>query len=132
MSPGNYKYPELLNYFTEYGETYRETLIRIFQSILELGKKYDKLLKNVEVVVVGHGQTYHIIRGLNIIGQKIIDGDLVLKPGDTIDLLWSIYDECPKEEKIPGISAPIDFSLLGDPNLIKILENEINYLRIKK
>ena len=132
LSEGNYKYPDLIKYFSEYGETYRETLTRMFRSILELSRKYKKLLKNVEVVVVGHGQTYHIIRGLNIIGQRIINDGLKLKPGDSISLLWSIYDKCPQEEKIPGISSPIDFNLFGDPHLIKILEEELNYLQIKK
>ncbi|MBP6925874.1 MAG: hypothetical protein KBC22_02370 [Candidatus Pacebacteria bacterium] len=132
ISPGNYKYPELLNHFTEYGETYRETLTRMFKSILDLGKKYKKLLRDIEVVVVGHGQTYHIIRGLNIIGQKINDNTISLRPGDTIELLWSIYDECPKEEKVPGISAPVDFSLFGDPNIMVLLEKELDYLQNNK
>lgn len=125
---GVYKYPELLNHFNQYGETYRETLGRMFRSILELGKKYDKLLGDVEIVIVGHGQTYHIVRGLKIIGERIINDGLELNPGDTIELLWEIYKQCPKEEKTPGISASVNFSMLGDDRLIKLLEQEISYL----
>ena len=132
ISPGNYKYPELQKYFTEYGETYRETITRMFQSILDMSKKYGNLLRSVEVVVIGHGQTYHIIRGLNIIGQRIINDRLVLHEGEVISLLWAIYDACPKEEKIPGTSGPVDFSFLGDNDMMKILEDEIDYWQLKK
>jgi broad specificity phosphatase PhoE len=125
----NYKYPELLGCFAQYGETYRETLTRMLQTILDLSKKYKKLIAGVEVVIIGHGQTYHIIRGLNIIGQMVNDNSLEFKKGDIIPLLWKIYDQCPIEEKIPGINAPVDFSLFGDQRLMDLLANELDDLK---
>ncbi|MEI7512316.1 MAG: hypothetical protein WCK01_02545 [Candidatus Uhrbacteria bacterium] len=37
---GGYKYPELVGNFTEYGESYRETLIRIYSTVVDTSGKY--------------------------------------------------------------------------------------------
>ncbi len=44
LADDSYKYPELVEYFTKTGESYDETLSLIFNSVLEMSGKYNKLM----------------------------------------------------------------------------------------
>ena len=121
---GSYKYPELLDFFSKSGESYSEPLVRMITSVLDLSKKVHKLEKNVEVVIVAHGLTYHILRGLGVIGCQILKDGLVIEPGELAYKIWEVYfsRESELRETVYGM---LDITNLGNSELLKMLEDEI-------
>jgi len=126
---GSYKYPELLKFFNGHGESYSETLIRIYNSVLEMSKSYEKLLGRTEVVVVSHGQIYHVLRGLLEISKMLKSGTVNFRTGDSMKLLWQIYNACDSSQKVTGICMPLDFEVLNDVQLMGLLKKEVEYLQ---
>lgn len=121
---GSYKYPELLDFFSKSGESYSEPLIRMITSVLELSKKIHKLEGNVEVVIVAHGLTYHILRGLGIVGKQILKNDLTIKPGDLAYKIWEVYLSRESELRETAYGM-LDITNLGNSELLNILKDEI-------
>lgn len=128
LPDGSYKYPELVKFFTENGESYAETLTRIYKSVLEMSSHYQKLFSKTEVVVVSHGQIYHVLRGLSEIGKMVKNRSIEFSTGDSVKLLWKIYNDCDSDQKVTGICMPLDFEALNDPELMELLKKEIAYL----
>ncbi len=126
---GKYKYPELTRYFLKYGDSYRESLVRLYSTILEASKKYKKMLQNTEVVIVAHGQTYHVVRGLLQVGKMIKSNKIKFGKGDSVRLLWNVYKSCGDDQKVTGVAGLLDFSSLGDKDLMCILKEEIEFLK---
>lgn len=120
-----YKYPELLNFFSEPGETYFEAITRIFTSVVQLGLKIEKLSNsNVLIVIVGHGYTYQILKNLAILACMIENRDLKIGNFDIIQKLWEIYNDNKSGiENIPFIY--IDIKNLYNKSLISALNKEI-------
>ena len=129
LPDGSYKYPELAEYFTKTGESYAETLSRIFNSLLVMSGKYDKLLEATEVVIVAHGQIYHVLRGLSEIHRMIEDGEIEFKKGDSMKLIWKVYNACDPSQKVTGICMPLDFDALNDPEAMSLLKGEREVLQ---
>ncbi len=127
LEDDSYKYPELATYFTESGETYAESLIRIFNSVLEMSGKASKLNSSVEVVVIAHGSTYHILRGLSILAKQIKNSEVKFETGGLILKLWEIYQSRTQELSDTACS-PLDFSELENEDLLNLLREEIKYL----
>lgn len=125
---GTYLYPELCGRFSEYGETYAEVFTRILTSVIDMSHKVEKLNGPTELVVVAHGLTYHILRGLTVLSQQVLKDGLPLKKGEIPFKVWDIYMSRTSELKDTAY-GPLDISDLGNKNLIKILEEEISYLR---
>lgn len=126
---GSYKYPELVKSFEGNGESYSETLIRIYNSVLEMSKSYQKLLSRTEVVVVSHGQIYHVLRGLLEISKMVKSGTVNFQTGDSMKLLWQIYNACDGNQKVTGICMPLDFEVLKDTEMMGLLKKEVEYLQ---
>lgn len=80
------------------------------------------------MVIVSHGQIYHVLRGLLEIARMIKDEGLEFKKGDSVKLLWDVYKKCSDEQKIPGICLPLDFQLLSDKSAMALLQGEISFL----
>lgn len=127
---GTYKYPELLSYFHEYGETYANSVIRLFSLIIETSKKIEKLNLSTEIVIISHSFVYEIFRGLSILSQKIKDEGFILKTGEIPYALSEIFESRITKLKDTAYS-PLDVTNLGDKNLIKILQDEIAFLKNK-
>lgn len=129
MPDGSYKYPELVKFFKENGESYSETLVRIYNSVLEMSESYEKMLGRTEVVVVSHGQIYHVLRGLSEISKMIKNGDIDFKTGDSVKLLWQIYNSCDSAQKVTGTCMPLGFDVLNDPKMMEFLRKEVESLK---
>jgi hypothetical protein len=129
LPDGSYKYPELLPYFRESGESYGQTLVRIYNSVLEMSEKYHKLLGDTEVVIVSHGQIYHVLRGLSELGKMIRNGEVDFSPGDSPKWLWEIYKRCDEAQKVTGICMPLDLEMLKDEGLMLLLRKEASLLQ---
>lgn len=128
LPDGSCKYPELAEYFKTSGETYAESLIRIFTSVVEMSKKINKLNKSTEVVLVSHGFNFHILRGLEILSEQIKQDDVRLNTGDIVFKIWEIYKNDTTDFKSLAY-VPLDITNLGDRELITFLSREIEYLK---
>lgn len=130
LENGEYKYPELLQFFNKSGESYKEPLIRMFNSVLNMSHKVGKFEKNTEIVIVAHGLTYHVLRGMNIVADKISVKDYIPQKGELPFKIWDEYLKRNSELRDTAYGF-LDISNLENPELIKILEEEINYLNNK-
>ncbi len=128
LSNGSYKYPELAKYFKVSGETYAESLIRIFSSVIQMSQKVNKLNSSVEVVIISHGFNFHILKGLSILSEQIKKGEMIINTGEIANKIWEIYKNNTTNFKSLAY-LPIDITNLGDKELIKFLSREIEYLK---
>ncbi len=127
LENGSYKYPDLLNYFTKQGETYGDSLRRIFGSVLEFSKKSHKAELSTEIVIVGHGFGFHIMRGLSVLSNLEIDELSKMTPNEVVKKIYEIY------KKFDGVLGemgclPIDISNFKNPALIDLLNKLVNKL----
>lgn len=127
LEDGNYKYPELAKYFTQFGETYGQSLSRILNSVIRASKKYDKFQKSVEVSIIAHGFSFYILRGLSLLAKKVRDERLEINPGELATKLLEIYEQDPISLRTTPFSN-IDFSDLDNQGFIEILKNELVFL----
>lgn len=130
LGDGGYKYPELSKYFIQTGESYGEALSRVLRSVISASEKFDKFKGSIEVSVIAHGFTFHILRGLSFLAKQIKDDNFSIKQGELAIKLWEIYQQNPLSLKTTPFSN-IDFSELGNPYLIKTLKDEVNFLNKK-
>ncbi len=124
----DYKYPELKGYFKQFGENYRDFLVRTLSLILDTSKNIDRLDKNTKVVVVAHGLQYEMFYDLQTIAKDMIDEKVSLKPGDFAQLCWKRYNERISKQKSGADVRYIDIGILNDEKIVETLRTEINYL----
>jgi len=128
LSPdGSYKYPILVNYFKASGETYAESLSRILRLVIKMGQKVEKLDSAVEVIIVAHGFTYHMLRGLSVLAEKIKKENIQIRVEDVPRELSNIYESRTGELK-DSMCVPIDITNLGDGEMLDMLNKEVNFL----
>lgn len=124
------KYPELEKYFTSYGESYRDVLLRFYNQVIRLSEKIVKLdKKGVGVAIFTHGQPHQIFTDLSIIAEKIKRKDFVLKKGDLPRTCWNLYCERRKGIIPFGEVVYISIEHLYDKKIIDILKREVVFLR---
>ncbi|TSC52667.1 MAG: hypothetical protein LiPW41_37 [Parcubacteria group bacterium LiPW_41] len=124
---GEFKYPLLSKCFKSSGETYAESLSRILKLVEKMAQKVGKLDSSTEVVLVAHGFTYQILRGLSVLAEQIKNGEVTLKTGDIPSRLSEIYEKRTGELR-DSMCVPLDITNLGDKELLDVLEKEINFL----
>ena len=129
LDDGSYKYPELLPYFESYGENNRDFLLRIYELVVETYHKLDKLSSKTEVVVVTHAQLYQILRDLSTVAEMVKKQNLTFATGKLPELCWKLYSERFKNEKPSYNTNYISIENLGDPDIIQLLNREIEYLK---
>lgn len=127
---GSYKFPELAKYFIKFGETYGESLLRVLNSVIKASEKNNKFKESIEISIIAHGFTFHVLRGLSFLAKKVMEENLQIKPGELAVKLWEIYQQHPASLKTVPFSN-IDFSELGNQKLIQILMNEVEFLNKK-
>jgi broad specificity phosphatase PhoE len=124
---GSYKYPELVKYFKKAGETYAESLTRILTAVIKMGQKVEKLNSSVEVVLIAHGFTYEVLKGLSILAKRIKEEGVKIKIEEIPHKLSEIYES--RTSKLRDTAcAPLDITNLGDKELIDLLKKEIEFL----
>lgn len=129
LEDGSYKYEELRKYFSSPGESYRDVLVRLFDSLLIFSRNVRRLEERTLPVVFTHSQVFQIFKDLEAVARKYLTNELEYKPGTIARLCWDAYRE---RKAIHPLSPTIDFvaidSLLEKP-ILKILEQETSYLR---
>lgn len=127
---GSCLYPELKRFFSDCGESYADSFVRVLRSVVDISKKSHKLSKSVEVVVVAHGLTYHILRGLGVISSQVLNGKIKISKGKLAYKVWEVYLSRVAELKDTAY-GPLDITNLENQDLINLLEEEISFLSEK-
>lgn len=129
LENGRYKYPELVGFFTQYGETYKEVLLRLYSLIIKTSEKVYKLGKNIELVIVTHGQPAQIFKDLKKVAELIKNDAVKYKEGELAKLCWEFYKKRDAAEKVTGSVDVISVEELTDPDLVGLLKREILFLK---
>ena len=136
---GDYKYPELLNYFSSPGESYSDYLLRIYGLVLDSIEKSSKFGKKVKIVIVTHAQTFQIFKSLLFILNQIKAGELPPPERGNLALMcWKDFLERRKKKTAAtewnvGSTNLLDIEpeILKDPLISQIIKQEIQYLKGK-
>ena len=124
-----YKYPELVGCFDEYGENYRDFLVRMFNFIIDTSKNTDRLNNRTKIALVTHSQQYQMFYDIQSVIEDVQTGKLSLAPGQLPIICWQRYTERVRLEKPVYDVRYIDTDGLYNDNNVKILEQEISYLK---
>ncbi len=120
-----YQHPEFSEFFTSFGESYKEQSIRLYESIIELYNKRFNLDK-VNLVVMTHGGPLVIFNELSNIANEIKNTDWAPEPGSIMNLTWDNYIK--KGVDIAhnhGSTTNISIEGIFEEKIIKILKDEI-------
>ena len=128
LGDGRYKYPELLGYFTEFGESYRDFMVRLLKLILDTAHNIERTQQNTKVVAVTHSLQYQMFYDLQGITEDIISGDPAIESGKLALICWERYQERIKAGVPTYEVRYIDIDNLCNEKVLSFLVEEINYL----
>lgn len=134
---GNYKYPELIKYFKTAGESYRDFLLRIYNTIKETAQKAEKFGENTKVVVICHAQVAHILKDIQSISEKVKSGEVEIENGELPRMCWREFIKRYENKKLNQYKEDVamdfmlklDISNLLNPEITRILDKEIVFLK---
>ena len=123
------KYPELKKYFRDYGENYKEVLIRFYTQVINFSEFIRRLdERNAGMVVFTHSQPHQIFTDLSIVARMIISEGFNLKTGDLPRLCWNLYKS--RERRIIpfGDMTSVCVDHIYNNDVIQLLEREVEFL----
>lgn len=133
LSDGGYKYPELLKYFSEPGESYRDFLVRIYEDVAMYSEKIGMYNNKVQPVLFTHNLVTFVLRDLKELSNKVLHENLTFKTGQVAKLCLQIYKEGNTYNKTTdkdyGRLDFIDASNVFVPQIVKLLKEEIEFLK---
>jgi len=129
QSDGTYKYPELAQYFSEYGESYRDVLIRFYSQIVKLSENLERFKDKVAPVVFTHGQPHQIFTNLSEVADMMHDEGFTFETGTLPRVCWDLYQKKRKGVVPFGEIIFISIEHVCRPEMIQKLKEEIAYLR---
>lgn len=127
---GTFKYPELNDYFSEPGESYRNILLRLYGQVVKLSENMERFGDKVRPVIFTHGQPYQIFRDLAEVAEKIEAEGLTFSAGQLRRICQNLYmDRIKREGTIPpGSLDLVSIEHVCSPKIIALLKREISYL----
>lgn len=126
---GEIKYPELSEYFTRTGESYRYICIRLYTSILNLYKNKERFDDGgVKPYVITHSLPYGIFRSMVGVAQKYENGNLDFETGDLMTLCWEYYNSGELGRSTYGQISEVPNVLLENDDLMGLLKSERDFL----
>lgn len=127
QTDGTYKYPELAEHFSSYGESYKEVMLRFYKQVIKLSENMDRFGDKVMPVIFTHGQPHQIFSNLSEVAEKIEKEGVTFEAGQLPRLCWDLYRE-KKKEKIPfGQIAFVSIEHICNPSVIALLRREIDF-----
>jgi broad specificity phosphatase PhoE len=130
QADGTFKYPELDAYFSGYGESYRDILLRLYSCVIKLSDNKKRYGDRMLPVIFTHGQPYQVFRDLAEVADMIKNQGYKLTPGELPRVCQSAYKaRAAREGTIPPgkvDAVPIEYA--DDPEIISILKQEISLL----
>jgi broad specificity phosphatase PhoE len=125
---GTYKYPELKDFFSRAGESYKDILLRFYSQIIKLSKNVQRFKDKVEPVIFTHGQPHQIFTNLFEVAEMVHKEGFTFETGKLPRICWDLYREKRKGIVPFGQIIFISTEHVCRPEMIEILEKEIDYL----
>ncbi len=127
QADGTFKYPELDAYFSGYGESYRDILLRLYSCVIKLSENKERYGDRMLPVIFTHGQPYQVFRDLAEVADMIKNQGFKLAPGELPRVCQSVYKaRVAREGTIPpGKVDPVSIEYADDPDVISILKQEM-------
>lgn len=128
LDDGNYKYPELAQYFSKSGENFKEALIRIYSEIVKFANDYRKYYEDYEPVVFSHGLPLEIYKDISEVAEEVVLNDFTYPIGKLPRICYQHHLERNSEEGSHGRADLLPLEHTTNPKFLKMLKDEINYL----
>lgn len=125
---GSYRYPELQQYFTEPGESFREMMSRYVSQALQLAGNLKRFSGKTEPVIFTHGQPQQFFAIFERIAERVPPGDDMPSPDDFLRIC---RDEYQPRVQGPGSYGKVQFisaEALNRPKVIEFLKKELEHL----
>lgn len=129
LPDGEYKYPELIPYFSSPGESYRDVLLRFYGQIVLLSEQIQRYNDQIRLVVFTHGQPHQIFNDLSLVADQVYDEGIMFEPGKLPRLCWDVYQARRKGVVSFGKVDFVSASRIFEPKIVSLLRREIEYLR---
>ncbi len=126
---GTYKYPELAQYFSEYGESYKDVLLRFYTQIVKLSENIERFKDKVEPVIFTHGQPHQIFTNLAEVAEKVCNEGFDFETGTLPRVCWDLYQARRKGVVPFGQIIFISIENLCRPEMVQKIKEEIAYLK---
>jgi hypothetical protein len=126
---GSYKYPELAQYFSEYGESYKDVLLRFYSQIVKLSENVERFKDKVEPVIFTHGQPHQIFTNLAEVAEKVYNEGFNFETGTLPRVCWDLYQARRKGVVPFGQIIFISIEHVCRPEMIEKIKEEIIYLK---
>lgn len=132
---GQFKYPEIVNKFSSYGESYQDFSIRYYEAILEYLKNKQRVKDSgINIVLIAHSATVSILTELQSISEDVANGTLKMNKGDLMSVCWKRYLSHMNKENSNlnfGMIKPLYVEEINS-RIIDVLEEEITFMKDSK
>jgi broad specificity phosphatase PhoE len=129
---GQAKYQELVGLFNEYGESYAEFIMRVYDFLGQLRKDLENSKEPFEPVLVFHGATFSIVKDLAEICEQIDNSVFKnVEFGTLVQKAWEYYQKNASLRKDPGFGEMevVDMTSLLKPEIMEIVSIESDRMR---
>jgi len=129
QADGSYKYPELREYFSSSGESYKDVMIRLLKGLISVSKSIERFEnKKVLPVIFTHSQVKQIYIDLETIAKQYAAGEIKYEKGTLGRKCWEMY----KTRKVLNLeTSTVDYLSVNEllnSDIINFLDSEIEYL----
>lgn len=125
---GGYKFPELAEYFSRPGESYKEVLLRFYSCVVSLSESMERFAEKTLPVIFTHGQPHQIFKNLAEIAERVKNDNFTFKPGELPRICWDLYQER-RQGVVPfGKIDFVSIEHITNPKMIGMLKKEIDWL----
>lgn len=126
---GKYKYPELAGLFTEYGESYRDFMVRLLELVVGTAQDISRLNEKTKVVAITHSLQYQMFYDLQSVAAELVSHGSEFELGKLPIICWEKYKERIGKTPITYEVRQIDINHLCDEKVVAFLSAEIEYLK---
>lgn len=129
---GHAKYEQLVGLFNEYGESYAQFIMRVYDFLVRLSKELSSSREPFEPVLVFHGAIFSIVRDLAEICEQIDNSMLKnMEFGTLVQRAWKYYQKNASLRKEPGFGEMevVDMTSLLKPEIMEIISIESDRMR---
>lgn len=127
---GTYTYPELREYFSKSGESYRDVFIRLLSALLGVSKNVGRFKdEKVFPVIFTHSQAKQIFKDLETLAEQHGLRKLNYKTGQLGKICWDMYKKRKAENPHSDTVDYITVDALLKAEVVGLLQNEVAYLK---
>jgi broad specificity phosphatase PhoE len=126
---GTYKYPELKEFFSEPGESYKDILVRLYEQVISFAGKAGRFNEKIKFVICSHGQTAQIFQDLVEASNLFKEKEINIKQGALPRLCWELFKKRTKQRLDLGEFDFLSMDHIFNEEMIQILKREVDFLK---